>query len=129
SEEHTSELQSLTNLVCRLLLEKKSHRRRALSYQRCASSRPHNQVLPAEERLMPGIITFPHQYPAPSIPDLAPPIPPIPHAQSHDCPSRPGHTRIQSVPTRPGLTRSYLVLRAVHQPVPVSSRRLLRPPF
>src|SRR5258706_5942476 len=32
SEEHTSELQSLTNLVCRLLLEKKKHnekRRRA----------------------------------------------------------------------------------------------------
>src|SRR5262249_60445046 len=26
SEEHTSELQSLTNLVCRLLLEKKNHR-------------------------------------------------------------------------------------------------------
>src|SRR5258706_104309 len=28
SEEHTSELQSLTNLVCRLLLEKKKYRRR-----------------------------------------------------------------------------------------------------
>src|SRR5258706_7047717 len=28
SEEHTSELQSLTNLVCRLLLEKKNARRR-----------------------------------------------------------------------------------------------------
>src|SRR5437016_11124049 len=27
SEEHTSELQSLTNLVCRLLLEKKKHGR------------------------------------------------------------------------------------------------------
>src|SRR5438093_2329333 len=27
SEEHTSELQSLTNLVCRLLLEKKNRRR------------------------------------------------------------------------------------------------------
>src|SRR5438093_3518463 len=27
SEEHTSELQSLTNLVCRLLLEKKKNRR------------------------------------------------------------------------------------------------------
>src|SRR5262249_56478707 len=27
SEEHTSELQSLTNLVCRLLLEKKTHTR------------------------------------------------------------------------------------------------------
>src|SRR5437016_7401294 len=28
SEEHTSELQSLTNLVCRLLLEKKKHNHR-----------------------------------------------------------------------------------------------------
>src|SRR5437016_6682427 len=28
SEEHTSELQSLTNLVCRLLLEKKKHNQR-----------------------------------------------------------------------------------------------------
>src|SRR5258706_11795541 len=28
SEEHTSELQSLTNLVCRLLLEKKKKRKR-----------------------------------------------------------------------------------------------------
>src|SRR5438093_8764172 len=28
SEEHTSELQSLTNLVCRLLLEKKKHGKR-----------------------------------------------------------------------------------------------------
>src|SRR5262249_61942938 len=28
SEEHTSELQSLTNLVCRLLLEKKKHTQR-----------------------------------------------------------------------------------------------------
>src|SRR5438093_4177637 len=31
SEEHTSELQSLTNLVCRLLLEKKKHQRQAIS--------------------------------------------------------------------------------------------------
>src|SRR5258706_4607338 len=30
SEEHTSELQSLTNLVCRLLLEKKKKRRRSV---------------------------------------------------------------------------------------------------
>src|SRR5438046_6063864 len=29
SEEHTSELQSLTNLVCRLLLEKKKKKKRA----------------------------------------------------------------------------------------------------
>src|SRR3989339_219578 len=31
SEEHTSELQSLTNLVCRLLLEKKKKQRRGWS--------------------------------------------------------------------------------------------------
>src|SRR5438093_1842789 len=31
SEEHTSELQSLTNLVCRLLLEKKKHRQLCLA--------------------------------------------------------------------------------------------------
>src|SRR5258706_9589590 len=30
SEEHTSELQSLTNLVCRLLLEKKKQRKKKL---------------------------------------------------------------------------------------------------
>src|SRR5256885_4971394 len=34
SEEHTSELQSPCNLVCRLLLEKKKHR-----YRRCYSCR------------------------------------------------------------------------------------------
>src|SRR2546427_8269672 len=32
SEEHTSELQSQSNLVCRLLLEKKKHEEQALSY-------------------------------------------------------------------------------------------------
>src|SRR2546430_5188380 len=31
SEEHTSELQSQSNLVCRLLLEKKKHQRRNIS--------------------------------------------------------------------------------------------------
>src|SRR5437016_8109082 len=31
SEEHTSELQSLTNLVCRLLLEKKKNKRTQLT--------------------------------------------------------------------------------------------------
>src|SRR5260370_29196650 len=34
SEEHTSELQSHLNLVCRLLLEKKKNRTRILSYAR-----------------------------------------------------------------------------------------------
>src|SRR5256885_15891698 len=36
SEEHTSELQSPCNLVCRLLLEKKDHRRHAAGEQRLA---------------------------------------------------------------------------------------------
>src|SRR5258706_4102520 len=36
SEEHTSELQSLTNLVCRLLLEKKSARHAVQSLFVCA---------------------------------------------------------------------------------------------
>src|SRR5438093_7059728 len=38
SEEHTSELQSLTNLVCRLLLEKKK-KKQMLSLQRPAESK------------------------------------------------------------------------------------------
>src|SRR5438046_7918637 len=38
SEEHTSELQSLTNLVCRLLLEKKKNRS-APQQTRCVSGR------------------------------------------------------------------------------------------
>src|SRR5262249_56050908 len=36
SEEHTSELQSLTNLVCRLLLEKKNHPRSPLNWRRAS---------------------------------------------------------------------------------------------
>src|SRR2546430_8860333 len=40
SEEHTSELQSQSNLVCRLLLEKKNHNRDRVyrSYDDCAAS-------------------------------------------------------------------------------------------
>src|SRR5438046_4094743 len=38
SEEHTSELQSLTNLVCRLLLEKKNETERTTSVTPCTSS-------------------------------------------------------------------------------------------
>ena len=44
SEEHTSELQSLTNLVCRLLLEKKKHSRPPLSPS--FFSFPNPQILP-----------------------------------------------------------------------------------
>src|SRR2546430_11156135 len=36
SEEHTSELQSQSNLVCRLLLEKKNRRRRLVLFLRAA---------------------------------------------------------------------------------------------
>src|SRR5437016_10713797 len=38
SEEHTSELQSLTNLVCRLLLEKKKAKTRPTTIEHCATS-------------------------------------------------------------------------------------------
>src|SRR2546430_9114821 len=38
SEEHTSELQSQSNLVCRLLLEKKKDRARSARDRSCASS-------------------------------------------------------------------------------------------
>src|SRR2546427_3182619 len=43
SEEHTSELQSQSNLVCRLLLEKKKKKRHNLMYKRksyCTSPNP-----------------------------------------------------------------------------------------
>src|SRR5437016_8504447 len=44
SEEHTSELQSLTNLVCRLLLEKKKKNKHnaqpTMIDERCLTSRP-----------------------------------------------------------------------------------------
>src|SRR2546430_9861692 len=36
SEEHTSELQSQSNLVCRLLLEKKKQRKSAITRRQCA---------------------------------------------------------------------------------------------
>src|SRR5258706_11018086 len=39
SEEHTSELQSLTNLVCRLLLEKKKNNKRILTNVKCSRPR------------------------------------------------------------------------------------------
>src|SRR5262249_59788896 len=48
SEEHTSELQSLTNLVCRLLLEKKKTKRRSLSrHSRTSTDRRDVQPLSA----------------------------------------------------------------------------------
>src|SRR5262249_57196410 len=41
SEEHTSELQSLTNLVCRLLLEKKQTTRTSRAARSAAVASPH----------------------------------------------------------------------------------------
>src|SRR5438093_7359917 len=41
SEEHTSELQSLTNLVCRLLLEKKKNRKTAQCKNGSGTIAPH----------------------------------------------------------------------------------------
>src|SRR2546425_2298781 len=41
SEEHTSELQSLAYLVCRLLLEKKKNRKKGKPLRRKPSSQPH----------------------------------------------------------------------------------------
>src|SRR2546425_9534181 len=38
SEEHTSELQSLAYLVCRLLLEKKKKKKRTLQYDRLSTA-------------------------------------------------------------------------------------------
>src|SRR5438046_4201634 len=39
SEEHTSELQSLTNLVCRLLLEKKNKKKENAEHRTCSECR------------------------------------------------------------------------------------------
>src|SRR5262249_58324450 len=41
SEEHTSELQSLTNLVCRLLLEKKKHKAHTSTYITTVEQKEH----------------------------------------------------------------------------------------
>src|SRR2546430_3498544 len=49
SEEHTSELQSQSNLVCRLLLEKKKSFRLPDAGPRYGSARRHSRVTPREE--------------------------------------------------------------------------------
>src|SRR3982751_7125820 len=46
SEEHTSELQSRSDLVCRLLLEKKKHRKRTTKTCANALATTHDSVLP-----------------------------------------------------------------------------------
>src|SRR5258706_9250011 len=45
SEEHTSELQSLTNIVCRLLLEKKKKNRHILTVDRAVNQQATAHVL------------------------------------------------------------------------------------
>src|SRR5258706_1647069 len=54
SEEHTSELQSLTNLVCRLLLEKKKKRRRPGPNIPCGHDRYEPLSSGLETRFRPG---------------------------------------------------------------------------
>src|SRR2546430_4585194 len=50
SEEHTSELQSQSNLVCRLLLEKKKTYHLRLSPSSASSARPHHTSDPRPPR-------------------------------------------------------------------------------
>src|SRR5690606_40146290 len=50
SEEHTSELQSRENLVCRLLLEKKKHHKRSTGLPRIRSRPLHRTAAPRTAR-------------------------------------------------------------------------------
>src|SRR5688572_20904860 len=75
SEEHTSELQSQSNLVCRLLLEKKKQQNRTLHTQKstnthrhyhhsgvlCPSCKP-DFLLPAPDSLLLSILSLYHMY-------------------------------------------------------------------
>src|SRR5438132_8910933 len=53
SEEHTSELQSHSDLVCRLLLEKKNNQRHLTESTPKQPSRPHQQNCPSETKRNP----------------------------------------------------------------------------
>src|SRR2546425_2804368 len=55
SEEHTSELQSLAYLVCRLLLEKKKTDRTERSHPNPLPPRIHNTLTPEENALPHGV--------------------------------------------------------------------------
>src|SRR5256886_9236469 len=55
SEEHTSELQSQSNLVCRLLLEKKKHFQIHVTSLKIASRRPGGNLLPHIISLHPNL--------------------------------------------------------------------------
>src|SRR5258706_1913867 len=64
SEEHTSELQSLTNLVCRLLLEKKKKVDQARPYVRKFQRKFYSSIRstpPASSENRPRIPASPHQ--------------------------------------------------------------------
>src|SRR2546430_3195142 len=79
SEEHTSELQSQSNLVCRLLLEKKKHRwLPAWTVSRAtANCQP---CLPPQARVPPPAPPLPGPAPPALPPGLPPPPPPAPPA-------------------------------------------------
>src|SRR5256885_6807182 len=79
SEEHTSELQSPCNLVCRLLLEKKKNKHAASDEDVIYLG-----VLPCEQRLPPSNIL--HFLPPPSI-VLNPRTPPIPLRTPSEAPA------------------------------------------
>src|SRR5437016_10730513 len=51
SEEHTSELQSLTNLVCRLLLEKKKDKVRTAARPKKSCKRRHERLQEVRQHL------------------------------------------------------------------------------
>src|SRR2546426_7016989 len=54
SEEHTSELQSPCNLVCRLLLEKKKYTHPQVSPSTCTSRMAHALISKTARRIQPG---------------------------------------------------------------------------
>src|SRR5256885_3693073 len=74
SEEHTSELQSPCNLVCRLLLEKKKHK--------VNQSKRENQELPTDQRVRDTVHAIYLLQPS----DLAPdPRPPLHYTETSAC--------------------------------------------
>src|SRR5262249_190692 len=87
SEEHTSELQSLTNLVCRLLLEKKKHQTGPADLRR---TRRHDLLLRRRSRSHDR--AYRHGR-APSGPRQPPPLPPPPPTRRPPRPPRPSPAR------------------------------------
>src|SRR2546430_9072298 len=82
SEEHTSELQSQSNLVCRLLLEKKTH---TCSRSSSRQSPPSIFMLLTPRRPQPGavpLIAALDPAPLPSLHSLLLPMPPLHHTHS-----------------------------------------------